>query len=98
MLDPGSEELITLQAAAGRLPCRRAGRPTHPATLHRWRTQGLRGVRLESVRVGGVLCTSEAALVRFFDALSEGPKQVGGMLHKMAHEAACEHLRAIGMI
>jgi hypothetical protein len=39
--------------------------------LWRWVTRGLRGVRLESIRVGGVTCTSMAAVQRFFDALTQ---------------------------
>lgn len=74
-----SENLITLSEAAALLPRRRRGRPTHPSTLFRWAGQGLRGVRLEIVQVGGTRCTSREALARFFSRLSgaNDPDQSG---------------------
>ena len=35
-----------------------------------WARNGIRGVRIETIRVGGTLCTSLEALQRFFDRLS----------------------------
>jgi len=52
------------------LPRRRRGRKIHQATIFRWAQHGIHGVRLEVIRVGGTRCTSEAALRRFFAALS----------------------------
>lgn len=74
------ERLLTLSQAAKTLPCRRGDRPTHPSTLFRWATDGLRGVKLEVVQVGGTKCTSREALARFFAALgaaSTGPAGTG---------------------
>jgi Protein of unknown function (DUF1580) len=68
-IDPLSEETISLAAAARRLPKLRAGRPVSPATIWRWASHGLRGVRLETARVGGTTVTSPAALRAFFAAL-----------------------------
>lgn len=65
------EELISLSAAAAILGNRRGGRKTHSSTLARWATKGLRGVRLETVRAGGIICTSRPALQRFFATLAE---------------------------
>jgi hypothetical protein len=48
---------------------RRRGKKVHKSTVFRWRN-GLRGVRLETIRCGGTLCTSLQAVQRFFDALS----------------------------
>jgi hypothetical protein len=42
-------------------------------TLHAWIKRGVRGVRLEAVRVGGQWRTSAEALQRFYDALN--PRQ-----------------------
>jgi hypothetical protein len=47
----------------------------HLATIHRWATRGLRGVRLEFAQVGGTRVTSEEALQRFFDALAAGGRR-----------------------
>jgi hypothetical protein len=66
------EGLVPLAAASKLLPKRRAGKATHRATLFRWAQVGVKGVRLEVVQVGGVKCTSRAALSRFFQRLTSG--------------------------
>src|SRR5262245_34001391 len=71
MIDVNAETLLSLSQLAKRLPHRRAGRPVHPSTIHRWRSPGVRHVRLECLRVGGVWCTSVEAFQRFCDRLSE---------------------------
>lgn len=70
--DPSSETPIPLGQVhkIKWLPLRRRGCKIHTSTVFRWVQQGLRGVRLEALRVGGTLCTSEAALKRFFAKLS----------------------------
>jgi hypothetical protein len=40
--------------------------------LYRWAKRGLRGVKLETIRVGGTLCTSLEALQRFCERLTGG--------------------------
>jgi hypothetical protein len=52
------------------LPKRHGGRPIHISTVYRWEQRGLRGVRLESMQLGGTRCTSEEALIRFFARIS----------------------------
>lgn len=64
-----AEEVLSLTDAAKLLPRRRRGKKPHSSTLYRWATVGLRGVTLETLRVGGTLCTSREALQRFFVAL-----------------------------
>jgi Protein of unknown function (DUF1580) len=63
MIDINRGELLTFTEAAKLLP----GRP-NVATLWRWRTVGCRGVKLETVLVGGKRFTSREALQRFVDA------------------------------
>ncbi len=71
MMNIDSEELLTLSTAATRLPYGRAGKSVHVATLHRWASRnGVRGVRLETVRIGGVRYTSAEALQRFIERCS----------------------------
>ncbi len=60
------------------LPRRRRGRKIHTSTVFRWVQVGLRGIRLEAIRVGGTRCTSEAALRRFFERLSAADPLCGG--------------------
>lgn len=72
MIDLKSERLIRLADVPklGWLPRRRGGRRIHLSTLYRWEQRGLRGIRLETVQAGGTRCTTEAALIRFFESLS----------------------------
>jgi hypothetical protein len=62
-----SERLLTLSAAAREIPGP-TGRGLHVATLWRWAHRGVRGVRLETVMVGGIRYTSREALERFVAA------------------------------
>ena len=71
MLDLATEHILTLNDACGKLPRRRRGSRPHVATLYRWAQRGIKGVKLETIQVGGTLCTSVEALQRFFDRLSE---------------------------
>jgi hypothetical protein len=62
------------------LPERRGGKRPHRTTLYRWATAGVRAndgavVQLETIRVGGTLCTSAEALQRFFERLTESRAQ-----------------------
>jgi len=72
MIDIKSERLYSLSQAAKLdcLPIRRGGKGVHVATLWRWAMHGVRGVRLETVRAGGSLCTSIEAIERFFETLT----------------------------
>ena len=70
MIDISSEELISLNEAAAILPRRRAGRKCAVSTLHRWRLKGIKGVCLETVKIGGVRMTSREALERFIRRVS----------------------------
>lgn len=60
-----SETLIAFQQARDCFPGRkRVGN----ATMHRWRSTGVRGVVLETLIVGGLRFTSVEAIQRFIDA------------------------------
>ena len=69
MIDIQSETLLSLTDATKALP-RIDGKRPHISTLWRWCRKGLRGVRLEYVRVGHRVCTSQAALSRFTNNLA----------------------------
>lgn len=73
MIDITTEALLSLTEAARRLPGRR-GKRIHVATLHRWASRGVKGVQLETVRVGGTRCTSMEALQRFIERVT-GPRE-----------------------
>ncbi len=63
-----TEEHVPLSKAAALVP----GRPS-AATLWRWATRGARGVRLQTVVVGGRRFTSASAVSRFIDELNREP-------------------------
>jgi hypothetical protein len=63
MIDPETEDVISLTDAAKSLP----GRP-NITTIWRWRNRGVRGVKLETFLQGGRRMTSREALSRFFAA------------------------------
>lgn len=65
-----NESLVPLSDVPQRLPPRPSGRPIHLSTIYRWTQCGIRGVLLETIRIGGTNYTSTEALQRFADCLS----------------------------
>ena len=70
MIDIQSETVVTFAEASKHLPKRRAGKRPCVATLYRWAQNGVRGVKLETIQIGGTCCTSLESLQRFFNRLS----------------------------
>ncbi|MFG0316314.1 MAG: DUF1580 domain-containing protein [Planctomycetota bacterium JB042] len=64
-IDPMRDELLPLSAAAKRFPSPRTGRALHVSTIHRWVNEGVQGVRLKVVVVGGFRFTTAKALAEF---------------------------------
>jgi hypothetical protein len=73
MIDPFAEQTVPLGRAARFVPSLRGDRPVNPSTIWRWATAGVRGIKLETVKVGGTTCTSREALQRFFARLNGQP-------------------------
>ncbi len=71
MIDANSEHLVSLTDAAKLLPARRGGKRPHVSCIYRWTVSGCKGIKLESLQVGGTRCTSREALGRFFERLSD---------------------------
>jgi hypothetical protein len=69
MIDIEKEELLSLSKAAEELKVSRRAIAT--STLYRWTSSGCRGILLEFVQIGGVRCTTKAALTRFFDSVKD---------------------------
>jgi len=65
-----NESVFPLAETPKHVPPRRGGKRLHQSTPFRWAKHGVRGVRLETIRIAGSLCTSVEALQRFFEALS----------------------------
>jgi hypothetical protein len=73
MIDVSTETLLTFAEFAASLP----NRP-NISTVHRWRLRGCRGVKLESIMLGGTRFTSQEAGQRFFNkitAVADGTAQ-----------------------
>ena len=66
MIDLENADLLTLREASKLLP----GRPC-VATLHRWRLHGVKGAKLQTIKVGGRRFVDIAALERFIAATTD---------------------------
>jgi len=65
------ESLLTLKDAAEQLPGRTPGKSMTYETIRQWIEHGRRGIRLESLTIGGTRYTSYEALERFIARLNE---------------------------
>jgi hypothetical protein len=76
MIDIEREELLSFRRALELPGIRRIDGRTPKTTmkLRMWANRGVRGIRLETVMLGGVLYTSKEAVARFF-AVTETARQ-----------------------
>ena len=65
--------MVLLSKAAVLLPIRNE-KKVHPSTLHRWRSKGVRGIRLVCNRVGNCWFTTQNAIEEFCGKLSATPE------------------------
>lgn len=106
MIDSATEKVRSLTRAAKEypFPVRRGGKRVNVSTLYRWSLSGVRGVRLETIQVGGTRCTSFEALQRFFDRLTaasstggfSSPIQRTPHRRQLAAERASKELEKLG--
>lgn len=79
----------------------RDGRRKSLATLHRWRLHGVRGVRLETLLIGGIRYTSLEAIDRFIQAqnadVSPAAQVITVSKRRRQAEAAQTELKKIGV-
>ena len=68
-IDTRKEDLLSLTEASAATPRHRS-----VSTMWRWCQQGVRGVTLETVMVGGRRYTSVEAMDRFFDRVNTAPR------------------------
>jgi hypothetical protein len=77
MIDAKTEKLVAVKDSQDLFPFRRRKKKDEPeksrvsvATIMRWISAGVDGIRLESLLLGHVRYTSEEAVGRFLDAVS----------------------------
>jgi hypothetical protein len=99
MIDIQTEQLRSLTDASRLIPSK-----PHPSTLWRWWKRGIRGVKLETVVIGGARYTSVEALQRFADRLSApgggastARTRKGGNGNRRRLEAVERELEALGL-
>lgn len=68
MIDVANENLIGLSEVPKLLPKRSNGKRIHISAIYRWAQKGIRGIRLETLRLGGTTYTSREAIQRFADS------------------------------
>ena len=73
-----SGPFFPLAEVPDRVTLLRRGRKMHKTTPRRWATRGVAGIKLWGVSIGGTLCTSERALLEFFERLTAIRKNSGG--------------------
>lgn len=72
MVDLLTETVIAIREIPRYLPARPNGKRVHISACYRWIQRGVRGVKLEALRVGGTMYTSVEALERFGLRLTDG--------------------------
>jgi hypothetical protein len=102
MIDIVRESCFRLAEAPKHLPPGRSGKRIHVSTVFRWAQRGIRGVTLETVRVGGAMFTSTEAIQRFCRRVTDAARTSGGCLDKDAApdlraDRAAEELTKIGV-
>jgi Protein of unknown function (DUF1580) len=70
MIAIDQEQIVAIREVPRRLPRRPDGKCVHISAVYRWIQRGIRGVHLETIRIGGTTYTSVEALQRFADAQS----------------------------
>jgi hypothetical protein len=86
-IDPHLDALLSISQAAKPLP-----NPPSPACVWRWHSKGVRGIRLETVVVGGRRFTTAAAWREFVEKLTAA---ANGRSEPTSHrsEATAQKLR-----
>jgi hypothetical protein len=103
MIDLKTERPIPLAEAARLVPAARKGKRCHESTIFRWIVRGVKGVKLEALRLGGRWVTSREALQRFAERLTpdletaQRPVPRSPARRHRASERAAKELERIGI-
>lgn len=83
-IDISTETLAPLAQASNRwVPTR-----PHVATVRRWAVHGIRGHKLDTIRIGGITCTSQEAIGRFLSAINGHDVTPANTSHQREQEIA----------
>ena len=96
-IDTALETLLTFEDARTAFP---GDRRLSLATLHRWRLNGVRGVKLETVLIGGLRHTSREAIDRMIVAQNADDAPVAAITptqRRKQSEAARTELERMGV-
>jgi hypothetical protein len=99
-IELNSEQIISVREVAGLKFMRGRRKKLSNATLWRWITCGLRGVKLETILIGGTRCTSVEAVERFIMATQSEAKTRHGRTPSQRAKALAKctaKLEAIGL-
>lgn len=98
-IDISCEELVPIRDVPKRLPTKPGGKRVHISAVYRWMKKGVRGVKLDSVCIGGTRYTSVEALQRFVDRLSiddrDIPREPTPRRRQMQMDAAAREAKRI---
>lgn len=78
MIRIGDNNLVPLSQVPKLLPVRASGKPVHISAVYRWVQRGVRGTRLETLKVGGTTYTTLEALQRFAEAATRAGQEASG--------------------
>ena len=82
VIDSTRETLILLSDVPPHLPERRGGKRPHVSCIYRWAQCGCRGVKLETLQIGGTSCTSLEAASAVLRSVDRGSnRRATGALH-----------------
>jgi len=70
VFDIDNDDMIPVAAVPERVPPNQNGKPISRETVRRWHSRGLRGVLLETARIGHRRFTSAAELKRFLSRVA----------------------------
>ena len=96
-IDVDAEDLLSFAEATKRFPGRDK---ISLQSLHRYRLRGVRGVKLETILIGGLRYTSKQAIARFVqnqNATEQPVASVTPTQRRRQAEAANELLRSAGI-
>ena len=99
-IDLATETPIPFKEAAGHRLLRykaRDRRAVNFSTILRWHLRGVRGVKLDGIRVGATLCTTEGAICRFIERLSTPGTSVTASTIAQAHISDQKRLARVGL-